>query len=80
MLIHSCGKCPNIPTESDLDYCFVPNDLIPPVGERYLMHLIHHPEDYEDELITYKRIPKKQRCNAQSRECRCGSWVGHSFG
>jgi hypothetical protein len=23
------------------------------------MHLFHHPEDYEDELITYKRIPKK---------------------
>lgn len=24
------------------------------------MHLFHHPEDYEDELITYKRIPKKR--------------------
>ena len=53
-------KCPDIPTESDLDYSFVPSDLIPPVGERYLMHLFHHPEDYEDELITYKRIPKKR--------------------
>lgn len=24
------------------------------------MHLFHHPEDYEYELITYKRIPKKR--------------------
>jgi len=24
------------------------------------MHLFHHPEDYEDEQITYKRIPKKR--------------------
>lgn len=24
------------------------------------MHLFHHPEDYEDELITYRRIPKKR--------------------
>jgi hypothetical protein len=46
-------KCPDILTETDLDYSFVPSDLIPPVGERYLMNLFHHPEDYEDELITY---------------------------
>jgi hypothetical protein len=24
------------------------------------MHLFHHPEDYEDELITYERLPKKR--------------------
>jgi hypothetical protein len=24
------------------------------------MHLLHHPEDHEDEQITYKRIPKKR--------------------
>lgn len=53
-------KCPDIPKESDLNYYFVPSDLMPPVGERYLMHLFHHPEDYEDELITYRRIPKKR--------------------
>jgi hypothetical protein len=39
---------------------FFHSDLIPPVGERYLMHLLHHPEDYEDELITYQRIPKRR--------------------
>ena len=37
----------------------MPSDLLPPVGERYLMHLFHHPEDNEDELITYERLPKK---------------------
>ncbi len=25
------------------------------------MHLFHHPEDYEDELVTYLRVPKKCR-------------------
>jgi hypothetical protein len=45
---------------SNLNYIFLPSNVIPPVGENYLMHLFHHPEDYEDELITYKRIPKKR--------------------
>ena len=53
-------KCPDIPEKTDIDYSFQPSDLIPPVGEHYLMHLFHHPEDYEDELITYKRLPKKR--------------------
>lgn len=53
-------KCPDMPDRDDIGYLFFPSDLIPPVGERYLMHLFHHPEDYEDETITYKRIPKKR--------------------
>jgi hypothetical protein len=49
-----------MPDKDNLGYLFFPSDLVPPVGERYLMHLFHHPEDYEDETITYKRIPKKR--------------------
>ncbi|KAH8597178.1 hypothetical protein B0O99DRAFT_685090 [Bisporella sp. PMI_857] len=53
-------KCPDLPALSDTNYDFLANDVIPPVGEHYLMHLFHHPEDYEDELITYNRLPKKR--------------------
>jgi hypothetical protein len=53
-------KCPDIPKDPDFNYDFEHSDLIPPVGEHYLMHLFHHPEDYEDEIITYRRIPKKR--------------------
>jgi hypothetical protein len=36
------------------------SEQIPPVGENYLMHLIHHPEDYEDEIVIYQRLPKRR--------------------
>jgi hypothetical protein len=49
-----------MPPKSQLDYSFDQSDLIPPVGENYLMHLIHHPEDYGDEIVTYQRIPKRR--------------------
>jgi len=35
---------------------------LPPValkGSHYLLHLFRHPEDYDGELITYLRAPKK---------------------
>lgn len=70
-------KCPDLPEKSNINYTFLPNDLIPPVGENYLMHLFHHPEDYEDELITYKRIPKKR--GAKLRVCD-SSDVGVGWG
>lgn len=41
-------------------YEFEPHDLSPPVGSNYLMHLFIHPEDYDDEFITYLRIPKRR--------------------
>lgn len=53
-------KCLDILAKTNNEYSFLLSDLIPPVGERYLMHLFHHPEDYEDELITYERLPKKR--------------------
>jgi len=42
------------------EYDFEPVDLVPPVGSRYLLHLFKHPEDYDGELITYLRSPKRR--------------------
>ncbi|KAI4615224.1 hypothetical protein J4E83_006950 [Alternaria metachromatica] len=42
-------------------YTFEPNDLLPPVGSTYLLHLFKHPQDYEGELITYLRSPKRRQ-------------------
>lgn len=41
-------------------YTFEPNDLLPPVGSSYLLHLFKHPTDYDGELITYLRSPKRR--------------------
>jgi hypothetical protein len=42
-------------------YTFEPNDLLPPVGSTYLLHLFKHPADYDGELITYLRSPKRRQ-------------------
>jgi hypothetical protein len=34
---------------------------LPPVGSTYLLHLFKHPQDYEGELITYLRSPKRRQ-------------------
>lgn len=41
-------------------YTFEPCDLMPPVGSKYLLHLFMHPEDYDEEQVTYKRSPKRR--------------------
>ncbi|KAF2727765.1 hypothetical protein EJ04DRAFT_529167 [Polyplosphaeria fusca] len=41
-------------------YSFEPVDLFPPVGSTYLLHLFKHPSDYDGELITYLRSPKRR--------------------
>ncbi|KAF2469045.1 uncharacterized protein BDR25DRAFT_289215 [Lindgomyces ingoldianus] len=41
-------------------YSFEPIDLMPPVGSTYLLHLFRHPTDYDNELITYQRSPKRR--------------------
>lgn len=52
-------KSPDVPPSATSDYSFEPGDLLPPVGSHYLLHLFKHPEDYDGELITYLRAPKK---------------------
>ena len=49
---------PSMPVERG-EYDFEPCDLLPPVGSKYLVHLFKHPQDYDGELITYLRTPKK---------------------
>lgn len=48
-----------MPPLGSKDYTFEREDLMPPVGPTYLLHLFQHPEDYEKEIITYMRVPKK---------------------
>jgi len=55
--IRKCPDMPHLPGKSG--YEFEPSDLLPPVGSTYLLHLFRHPEDYDGELITYYRAPKK---------------------
>ncbi|KAF2644497.1 hypothetical protein P280DRAFT_513968 [Massarina eburnea CBS 473.64] len=52
----SSGKA----SPSQHPYTFEPVDLIPPVGSTYLLHLFKHPEDYDGELVTYLRAPKRR--------------------
>ena len=53
-------RVPALPVPGASDYEFEPTELVPPVGSTYLMHLFKHPEDYDDELITYVRTPKRR--------------------
>ncbi|KAF2124379.1 hypothetical protein P153DRAFT_390417 [Dothidotthia symphoricarpi CBS 119687] len=48
-------------TPSHQPYNFEPIDLLPPVGSTYLLHLFKHPTDYDGELITYLRCPKRRQ-------------------
>lgn len=52
-------KCPDMPSPKS-GYDFEPADLVPPVGSQYLLHLFKHPEDYDGELVTYLRAPKRR--------------------
>jgi hypothetical protein len=52
-------KNPDLPSVGNPDYDFEANELIPPVGSNYLLHLFKHPEDYDAETFTYSRAPKK---------------------
>jgi hypothetical protein len=45
---------------SEQPYTFEPIELLPPVGSTYLLHLFKHPSDYDGELITYLRSPKRR--------------------
>jgi hypothetical protein len=53
-------RVPALPVPGASDYEFQPTELVPPVGSKYLMHLFKHPMDYDDELITYFRTPKRR--------------------
>ena len=49
-----------MPPETRRDeYLYEPCDLIPPVGENFMTHLFHHPEDAWDFPWAYSLIPKR---------------------
>ena len=53
----------DIPPESrkhEYRYQPIPAEIVPPVGERHMMHLYSHPEDADDvDTFCLNRIPKK---------------------
>ena len=55
-------KVPDMPSgERRKEYLYETCELLPPVGENYMMHLFHQPEDGDDESLTCLRVPKKTR-------------------
>lgn len=55
-------KKPDMPSgERRKEYLYETSELLPPLGENYMMHLFHHPEDGDDESLTSLRVPKKRR-------------------
>ena len=55
-------KVDSIPPAEDDAYIYDPKppDLIPPVGENLMMHLLAHPEDADErDMVALKRVPKK---------------------
>ncbi|KAH8590416.1 hypothetical protein B0O99DRAFT_634829 [Bisporella sp. PMI_857] len=43
----------------DYQYKPMPPKLVPPVGERYMMHLFHHPSSAHTSSVCLDRFPKK---------------------
>jgi hypothetical protein len=56
----SSSSSTNEKSPSQHPYTFEPVDLVPPVGSAYLLHMFKHPEDYDGELVTYLRAPKRR--------------------
>jgi hypothetical protein len=47
------------PTEKNYRYRPAPPDIVPPVGEKHLLHLFENPECAEDDESCLSRFPKK---------------------
>ena len=57
-------KQDDMPPESQKDqyrYNPMPAEIVPPVGENHMLHLIKHPTHAEDDGLLLDRIPKKLR-------------------
>ena len=55
-------KEPDMPSPGKAhEYRFKTHDLLPPVGENYMLHLLHMPEDGDEETTMCLRAPKKVR-------------------
>lgn len=67
-----------MPPTTNRSYTFLP-DLIPPVGSTYLLHLLHHPQDYENEHIAYDRMPKLVSGRLGPGDCGWGVELVETF-
>lgn len=70
-------KRPDMPQTDNPDYEFK-SDLVPPVGSNYLIHLLNHPQDSEQERIAYERFPKR-RSKLTAGECGWGIELVETF-
>jgi hypothetical protein len=55
------------PDHAGYKYAPVPPDVIPPVGDRHMMHLFQYPECAEDEPLCLSRFPKKLKEKLKSQ-------------
>lgn len=63
------------PTEKNYRYRPAPPEIIPPVGERHLLHLFENPECAEDDEQCLLRFPKKLK-----EKLKCNSGVSPGWG
>ena len=59
-------KVPDMPPETKRDeYLHEQCDLIPPVGEAFMTHWSHHPEEAWELLHAYLRFPKRRNAGRE---------------
>lgn len=71
-------KTDDIPPPGHVDYRYAPTppDVMPPVGDRHMMHLFHHPECAESDSICISRFPKKLKEKLNLPNEGSQSWLG----
>lgn len=62
-------KVDNVPPPGHVEYRYAPAppELIPPIGERHLLHLFQHPDCADEESICVGRFPKKLKERLQCK-------------
>ncbi|KAE8442247.1 hypothetical protein EG329_003718 [Mollisiaceae sp. DMI_Dod_QoI] len=70
-------KIDDIPPPNHVEYRYLPAppDLIPPVGDRHMMHLFQNPDCAEDEALCVSRFPKKLK-----EKLKCNGGVNPGWG
>lgn len=63
------------PEHQEYKYAPAPPDVIPPVGDRHMMHLFQHPECADDEMLCLNRFPKKLK-----EKLKCAKGINPGWG
>lgn len=60
-LLVDVRRLDDIPPPDHVEYCYTPAppEIIPPIGERHLLHLFQHPDCADEGSICLDRFPKK---------------------